>query len=83
MTGRGTDTGQQTARQDSALPARPCSPSAGRHQPPRQHPNAADDDQADLITYVSKMASEAPPLSSEQRDQLALILRAQRRTYDR
>lgn len=54
-----------------------------RHQPPRQRSIATDDGQADLSTYISKMASEAPPLTSEQRDRLALILRGQLRTYDR
>lgn len=81
LIGKGTGTSKQPARQDSAaLPTRPCPPSAARPQSPRQRSNATEDCQADLDAYISRMASEAPPLTSEQRDQLALILRSQRRS---
>lgn len=71
-----TGTGRQPARQDSATPSdRPCLLSAASPQPPRQSPSAADDHrQAELSAYISRMVSEAPPLTGEQRDQLALLL---------
>jgi hypothetical protein len=40
--------------------------------------NAAVGHEADLDAYVAKMVDGAPPLTSEQRDLLALLLRGQR-----
>lgn len=62
--------------------ARPAPPlpaphtSAGRH---RTDGHAADGREMDLDPYIARMLDDAPLLSSEQRDKLALILRGQRR----
>ena len=58
-------------------------PAPGRAQPARQchghdgHPD--DDGEAGLDAYVARLAAAAPPLSSQQRDTLALLLRRPRR----
>jgi hypothetical protein len=44
---------------------------------PRQGDRHADDDELDA--YIQKMIQNAPPLTSEQRDKLALLLRTPRR----
>jgi hypothetical protein len=38
-----------------------------------EHPH--DDGEADLDAYIARLATAAPPLSSQQRDTLALLLR--------
>jgi hypothetical protein len=68
-----------------------CQPSASRpgRPAPAQHPpgactcgdaHPADGCTADLDRYIARLVDAAPPLTSEQRDQLALILRVQRST---
>ena len=42
------------------------------------HPG--DDHQTSLDTYIARLVDAAPPLSSQQRDTLALLLRRPRRT---
>ena len=59
-------------------PARSCSPSATPSQQDERHHHdvrPADDCEAGLDAYIARLVDEAPPLSSEQRDTLALILR--------
>ena len=43
---------------------------------PDGHPD--DDQQASLDAYVARLVAAAPPLSSQQRDTLALLLRRPR-----
>jgi hypothetical protein len=78
----GTGTGKRSVRQDPAVPpARPSPLSPATHAlPTRQCPdgNAAVGHEADVDAYVAKMVEGAPPLTSEQRDLLALLLRGQR-----
>ena len=40
---------------------------------------AADGQEADLDAYIARLLDAAPPLSGEQRDMLALLLRRPRR----
>jgi hypothetical protein len=63
----------------ASRPARSSPPSAAK--PGRQRPDghAANGHEADLDAYIAKMLDDAPPLTSEQRDNLALILRGQHR----
>jgi hypothetical protein len=59
-------------------PARLAPPTAGqaaRCEDAEPH----GDPGADLDAYIAELAAAAPPLTSEQRDRLALILRAPRR----
>jgi hypothetical protein len=52
----------------------------GRQGEPRDHGGQPDDDhQSGLVAYVARLVDEAPPLTDEQRDTLALILRRARR----
>ena len=54
------------------------SPPATQSQHDESHEHdghLADDRDSDLDAYVARLVDEAPPLSSEQRDTLALILR--------
>jgi hypothetical protein len=63
-------------------PARSSSPPAAHSQHeqcPGQDRHPDDDDQAGLDAYVARLAAAAPPLSSQQRDTLALLLRRPRR----
>jgi hypothetical protein len=66
----------------SPEPAGSCPPSAANNQPDENHehdghPN--DDGEAGLDAYIARLAAAAPPLSSQQRDILALLLRRPRR----
>ena len=59
-------------------PAGSCLPPAAHNQPdechdPGGHPG--DDGEAWLDAYIARLAAAAPPLSSQQRDTLALLLR--------
>jgi len=54
----------------------------GRNRP-RENPHPAADGEAALEAYVAAMAAAAPPLTSEQRDRLALLLRARHRLTPR
>ena len=74
-------TGAEAAR---PRPAGSCSPSATRSQQGERHHHdgrPADDREASLDAYIARLVDEAPPLSSEQRDTLALILRRPRRSW--
>jgi hypothetical protein len=61
-------------------------PPPARHAPPttgqaarRQDAEPRSDPGTDLDAYIAELAAAAPPLTSEQRDRLALILRVPRR----
>jgi hypothetical protein len=65
----------------SPPPARPCPPPArsGQHDGHHNHDgHPADDRDAGLDAYVARLAAQAPPLTSGQRDTLALLLRRPR-----
>jgi hypothetical protein len=51
-----------------------------RAQQPTTHSDSEHDDDDDLALYVKEMVERAPPLSREQRDKLAVIMRINRRT---
>jgi hypothetical protein len=59
-------------------PARQALPVPGQ-APPGEEAGPGGDAAADLDAYVAELVAAAPPLASEQRDRLALILRASRR----
>jgi hypothetical protein len=72
-------TGIQTAPPEPAGSGRPP---AAHNQPDDRnghdgHPD--DDGEAGLDAYIAWLAAAAPPLSSQQRDTLALLLRRPRR----
>jgi hypothetical protein len=72
-------TGNQTAQ---AGPAGSCSPPAAhsRSGESNGHDGRPDDDSdVGLDAYIARLAAAAPPLSSQQRDTLALLLRCPRR----
>jgi hypothetical protein len=74
-------TGAEGARPGLARPGSPPatrSPQGERHHHDRR---PADDRQTSLDAYIARLVDEAPPLSSEQRDTLALILRRPRRSW--
>jgi hypothetical protein len=63
-------------------PARSSSPPATHSQQPQcpdhdAHPE--DDRETSLDAYIARLVDAAPPLSSQQRDTLALLLRRPRR----
>ncbi len=49
----------------------------GRHH--RDDGHSTDSHEADLDAYITRTVDDAPPLTSEQRDRLALILRGRHR----
>jgi hypothetical protein len=52
----------------------------GQHDEPGDHGGLPEDDhQTRLDVYIARLAAAAPPLSSQQRDTLALLLRRPRR----
>ena len=72
-------TGIQTAPPG---PAGSCSPPAAHSQQDEGHGHDGhldDDGEASLDAYIARLAAAAPPLSSQQRDTLALLLRRPRR----
>ena len=72
-------TGIQTAPPG---PAGSCLPPAAHNQPDDRHDHDEhpdDDGEAGLDAYIARLAAAAPPLSSQQRDTLALLLRRPRR----
>jgi hypothetical protein len=72
-------TGNQIAQPGSP---RSCPPLAVHNQPDECHDHAEhpdDDCEAGLDAYITRLAAAAPPLSSQQRDTLALLLRHPRR----
>jgi hypothetical protein len=59
-----------------------CPSPAAHNQPdePNGHDGHPDDDgEAALDAYVARLAGAAPPLSSQQRDTIALLMRRPRR----
>jgi hypothetical protein len=62
-------------------PARPSSPPA-THSEQDEHPDhdghPEDDRETGLDAYVARLVDAAPPLSSQQRDTLVLLLRRPR-----
>ena len=63
-------------------PAGSCPPSAAHRQHderPDGDGHSEDDDQTSLDAYVARLVDAAPPLSGQQRDTLALLLRRPRR----
>lgn len=65
-------------------PGRSCSAPATRSQQDERHHHDArptDGREASLDAYIARLLDEAPPLSGEQRDALALILRRPRRSW--
>jgi hypothetical protein len=76
----GKRTGAQPARPG---PPGPGSPPAARSRQDERHDRDGHPDgdrKTSLDAYVARLVDEAPPLTSEQRDTLALILRRPRRT---
>ncbi len=72
-------TGLQTAPPG---PAGSCSPPAAHSQQdqgPGHDGHLDHDGEASLDAYIARLAAAAPPLSSQQRDTLALLLRRPRR----
>jgi hypothetical protein len=72
-------TGTQTAPPG---PAGPCSPLAAYSQQDERHDrdrHREDDRESSLDAYIARLVDAAPPLSSQQRDTLALLLRRPRR----
>ena len=66
----------------SPRPARPGSPPAtpSQHQERHDHDgHTAEDRESGLDAYIKELVDAAPPLTSEQRDTLALLLRRPRR----
>jgi hypothetical protein len=76
--------GQQSARRGpAAVAAQPCPPSPlTRRQPARprldRSPAAGNKADLDVDAYIARVVLQAPPLSSQQRDKLALILNSHR-----
>ena len=63
-------------------PAGSSSPPAAHYQPDDCHDHDGypdDDGEAGLDAYIARLAAAAPPLSGQQRDTLALLLRRPRR----
>ena len=72
-------TGIQTAHPG---PAGSCPPPAApsQHDEPHDHNGHPEDDpKTSLDAYIARLVDAAPPLSSQQRDTLALLLRRPRR----
>jgi hypothetical protein len=72
-------TGAQAVRPGpagSGSPPPTCSRQDGR---PGRDGHPEDDRETGLDAYVARLVDEAPPLTSEQRDTLALLLRVPRR----
>ena len=66
----------------SPRPARSCSPPATPSQPQERddhNEHTADDHESGLDAYINELVDAAPPLTDEQRDTLALLLRRPRR----
>jgi hypothetical protein len=66
----------------SPRPARSSSPPATRGQQQERYDHdgrTADDRESGLDAYIKELVDAAPPLTDEQRDTLALLLRRPRR----
>jgi len=71
-------TGTQTAPPG---PAGSCSPPVAQSQQDQRHDHDGhpeDDRKTSLDAYIARLVAAAPPLSSQQRDTLALLLRRSR-----
>ena len=77
-TGMRNRTGIQTARQGPARSSSPLAPQSQQDQRPDHDGHPEDDHQTSLDAYVARLVAAAPPLSSQQRDTLALLLRRPR-----
>src|SRR5690242_15974574 len=72
--------GRSPARQDpDAAPAQPGPPAPLPYRPPARpclarQAAAREEADLDLDAYITQMVAHAPPLSTQQRDKLALIL---------
>jgi len=66
----------------TARPARRIAKPAATHGKARQRDRCARDaaERDDLTAYVKEVVDSLPPLTDEQRDQLALIFRSRHRT---
>jgi hypothetical protein len=64
-------------------PAESCPPPTAHNQPDDRHDHDGhpdgDDGEAGQDAYIARLAAAAPPLSGQQRDTLALLLRRPRR----
>jgi hypothetical protein len=63
-------------------PAGSCPPPAAHSQQDERHDHDGhpeDDRKTSLDAYIARLVDAAPPLSSQQRDTLALLLRRPRR----
>jgi hypothetical protein len=80
---RGTGAGRQPARQDPATTAGQLSPPPSRTHRAAARPVAdtheAAGEGADLNAYIARLAEQAPTLSPQQRDTLALVLGSRHR----
>jgi hypothetical protein len=71
-------TGIQAAHRGPAGSGSP--PAADGQHEPRDHDGHPEDDRkTSLDAYIARLAAAAPPLTSQQRDTLALLLRCPRR----
>jgi hypothetical protein len=72
----GSQTGKHAARQNPvAVRVQLNSPSGPRLG---RQPATCDEADPDVDAYITRMVAQAPPLSSQQRDKLALILQPHR-----
>ncbi len=72
-------TGTQTAHPGPAGSCRPPAAPSQHDERPGHDEHPEDDHQARLDAYIARLVDAAPPLSSQQRDTLALLLRPSRR----
>ena len=72
-------TGAQAARPGLAGSGTPPPPRSRQDRRPDRDGNPEGDRETGLDAYVARLVDEAPPLTSEQRDTLALLLRVPRR----
>ena len=76
--GHAPGAGQRRTARRPAEPAVPATKASQRHRGADRAAPRRDAD--DLDTYIQEMIASAPPLTSEQRDKLALLLHSHRRT---
>jgi hypothetical protein len=72
-------TGVQTAPPGPGGSRSPPAAHSQHKQSPGHDGHPDDDGEAGLDAYVARLAAAAPPLSAQQRDTLALLLRRPRR----
>jgi hypothetical protein len=72
-------TGTQTAHPGPAGSCLPPATHRQRDERPDGDGHSEDDQQTSLDAYIARLVDAAPPLSSQQRDTLALLLRRPRR----